>query len=144
MHRADIALVSCVKSKRAFPAQAKDLYVSTLFSGLRRYAERNSNSWFVLSAEHGLLHPDQVIAPYERTLLTMRKGERLAWAARVTEQLMPILSRDAGNCEVLFLAGDRYREFIEPFMVSRGYKVTVPLKGLPIGEQLQWLQRVNG
>jgi hypothetical protein len=143
MRRADIALVSCVKSKSLSAAQAQDLYVSTLFTGLRRYAEQHSKSWFILSAEHGLLQPEQVVRPYERTLLTMRKAERLVWAERVKEQLGPIIDRHRNTVEVLILAGDRYREFIEPFLVDRGCKVLVPLQGLAIGEQLRWLKRAN-
>ena len=78
-----IAILSCVKRKRTSAAPARDLYVSDLFRGLRRYAEARADAWYILSAEHGLLHPDQVVAPYERTLNNMRKPERLAWASRV-------------------------------------------------------------
>jgi len=71
-----IALVSCVKTKRNSAVAAKDMYISQLFVGMRRYAEQNSDDWFILSAEHGVLQPDQVIAPYERTLKTMSKLKR--------------------------------------------------------------------
>jgi Family of unknown function (DUF6884) len=78
-----VALVSCVKSKQDSPAPAGDLYTSPLFRSFRRYAEANADVWYVLSAEHGLLHPDQIVATYERTLNAMRKSDRLAWARRV-------------------------------------------------------------
>jgi hypothetical protein len=143
MHRADIALVSCVKSKGPRAAPAQDLYVSTLFTGLRQYAQQHSKSWFILSAGHGLLHPKQVVQPYERTLFTMRKAERLAWAEGVKKELAPIIDAHRNTVEVLVLAGNRYREFIEPFLVDRGCKVIVPLQGLGIGEQLRWLKRAN-
>ncbi len=77
---ARIALVSCVKSKRRSPIAARDLYTSELFRKLRRYAETHADCWYILSAEHGLLRPEQETAPYERTLNTMKKGERLACA----------------------------------------------------------------
>ena len=51
-----VALVSCVKSKQDSPAPAGDLYTSPLFRSFRRYAEANADVWYVLSAEHGLLH----------------------------------------------------------------------------------------
>ena len=63
-----IALVSCVKKKRGSAAFARDLYLSQLFRGLRCYAESHADVWYILSAEHGLLKPDQIVEPYERTL----------------------------------------------------------------------------
>ncbi|HWO69164.1 MAG TPA: hypothetical protein VNP94_00195, partial [Actinomycetota bacterium] len=44
-----IGLVGCVKSKRARPAPARDLYTSPLFRGARRFVERSCDRWFVLS-----------------------------------------------------------------------------------------------
>jgi hypothetical protein len=134
-----VALVSCVKQKCGSAAAARDLYLSQLFRGLRRYAESHADAWYILSAEHGVLHPEQVVEPYERTLNAMPKPERVAWAERVQKQLLDILPADA---EVILLAGLRYREEIEPFLRNRGFSVSVPLEGLKIGEQLQRLKQV--
>ena len=134
-----IALVSCVKQKRTSAAPARDLYVTELFRGLRRFAEARADAWYILSAEHGLLRPDQVVAPYERTLNTMRKPERLAWAARVQRQLLDVLPPSA---QVILLAGARYRENIEPFLRGKGCEVSVPLEGLALGKQLQYLKGI--
>src|SRR5262245_25038878 len=125
-----IALVSCVKEKRRSAAPARDLYLSQLFRGLRRYAENHADEWYVLSAEHGVLRPDQVVEPYERTLNNMPKRERIAWAEKVKNQLLEILPAGA---EIIVLAGLRYREDIEPFLRNRGFSVSVPLEGLKIG-----------
>jgi hypothetical protein len=105
-----VVLVSCVKTKRPEPSPAQDLYVSTLFREMRQYAVRYGDAWYVLSAEHGLLCPHEVVAPYEKTLLRMRKPERDAWAAGVRAQLDQVLQ--AGD-EVTFLAGERYREALQ-------------------------------
>ena len=134
-----VALVSCVKQKRNSAAPARDLYLSQLFRGLRRYAETHADAWYILSAEHGVLHPEQVVEPYERTLNTMPKRERITWAERVQQQLIELLPADA---EVILLAGLRYREEIEPFLRQRGFPVSVPLAGLKIGKQLQRLKQV--
>jgi hypothetical protein len=131
-----VALVSCVKSKRASATPARELYTSQLFRSLRGYAEARAEAWYVLSAEHGLLHPDQVIAPYERTLNTMRKADRLAWADRVQGQLLEVLPPGA---EVIMLAGERYRTDLVPFLRAHGFSVEVPLEGLSLGRQLQRL-----
>ena len=135
-----VALVSCVKKKSDSAAPARDLYLSQLFRGLRLYAERHSDAWYILSAEHGVLHPAEVVEPYERTLNTMPKPDRLAWAERVQRQLLELLP---ANAEVILLAGLRYREEIEPFLRQRGFPVSVPLEGLAIGKQLQWLKQAN-
>lgn len=134
---ATVVLVSCVKSKRGIASAAKDLYVSPLFRAMRKYAEKTAPAWFILSAEHGVLQPDQVVAPYERTLLKMRKSERAAWAVRAGEQLIGLLPP---GCEVVFLAGEKYREGLLPFLDARGFAVRAPMAGLPLGRQLQWLK----
>lgn len=132
-----VALVSCVKKKRETPAPAQDLYVSQLFRGLRVYAERDADAWFILSAEHGLLRPEQIVAPYERTLNTMAKADRIEWAGRVGQQLLGVLPVGA---KIVMLAGERYREFLLPLLIGHGFAVSVPLAGLKLGEQLQRLK----
>ncbi|OSI35263.1 DUF6884 domain-containing protein [Bradyrhizobium canariense] len=56
-----VAFVSCVKLKADTARPARDLYVSPWFIGARRYAERNADSWLILSAAYGLVDPDRVI-----------------------------------------------------------------------------------
>lgn len=68
----DLVLVGCVKKKLDRPAPARDLYVSDLFEKQHSYAERTGVPWFVLSAEHGLVTPDQVLAPYDLQLSAHR------------------------------------------------------------------------
>ena len=133
-----VALVSCVKQKRGLASPARDLYTSQLFRGLRRYAETHADTWYIMSAEYGVLHPDEVVEPYERTLNKMPKRDRRAWSQKVQQQLLDLLPPDA---EVILLAGQRYREDIEPFLRERGYSVSIPLQGLTIGKQLQWLKQ---
>ena len=133
-----VALVSCVKSKRKEKAPARDLYTSPLFVRMRRYAEQNADCWFILSAAHGLLPPDMIVAPYEKTLNKMAKAERTAWAEQVRRQLLEVLRPDA---KVIVLAGERYREEIVPFLDTQGFAVEIPMKGLRLGSQLSWLNR---
>ena len=57
-----IILISCVSQKLSHRAKAKDLYISTLFTLNRKYAEKlNPDKIFVLSAKHGLLDMEQEI-----------------------------------------------------------------------------------
>ncbi len=134
-------LVSCVKSKRSTPVPARDLYTSPWFRKARAFVERADGRWRILSARHGLLHPHRSIGPYDQTLRRMRVGARREWADRVLGDLDPLL--DAVD-EVVFLAGLRYREFLEAPLRARGVHVSVPMAGLPIGRQLAWLNRQGG
>jgi hypothetical protein len=64
-----VCLVSCVSSKAVRALPARDLYISALFIKARAYVESLRCPWFILSAEHGLVHPDAVIAPTRRPLM---------------------------------------------------------------------------
>ncbi len=135
-----IALVSCVKTKRATRAAAKDLYTSAWFRAARRFAESNSERWFILSAEYGLLSPEDLIDPYERTLNRMGVKERRAWAMQVCEKMEQNVERGS---HVIVLAGERYREFLVPRLKTLECEVEIPMLGLPQGRQLQWLNGKN-
>ncbi|HWB09920.1 MAG TPA: hypothetical protein VG826_11875 [Pirellulales bacterium] len=131
-----VYLISCVSQKRDQPCPACDLYVSDLFRKSRRYAEASGCPWFILSAEYGLIPPNRLVAPYERTLNRMAATERRRWAERVTDQLTTAVP-DLGT--VVFLAGKRYREFVISRLAEQHVAVLIPMQGLRIGEQLRWL-----
>ena len=134
-------LVSCVKTKAGRELAAKELYVSDWFVKARALVERSGLDWFILSAEHGLVGVDDVIAPYERTLNRMPVAERRAWAEKVVGQMEKRLP-DAD--EVIILAGKRYRENLMRYLCNRFRKVTVPMEGLTSGRQLRWLGNAAG
>ncbi len=115
--KADLCLVSCVARKLPHPAPARELYTSPWFRKVRRYVEAQGWPWFILSAEYGLVSPEQVIEPYEKTLNKMLKPERRDWAERCVRALGPHL---AGAQSVVFFAGWRYREFLAPALAGCG------------------------
>lgn len=130
-----IVLISCVSQKLPHRAQAKDLYVSTLFKLNYKYAKKlHADEIYILSAKHGLLSLTQEIDPYEQTLNNMRSAEIKVWANQVLEQLKQVCSID--ETEFTFLAGDKYRKYLLPHIKN----VIIPLEGLRIGEQLQKLK----
>lgn len=136
-----IGLVGCVSKKRDTPLPARDLYVSTLFLGRRSAVERTCSRWFILSAKHGLLTPDEVVAPYDQTLMRATTAERRAWSRAVLNALDAALGSLAGIV-VEIHAGAEYREFgLEQGLNARGAVVEVPTKGLPIGRQLAFYKR---
>lgn len=134
--RRTYVLVSCVGEKQSEPCKAADLYQSQWFIKARAYAEQTGNDWFILSALYGLVHNGDVIKPYEKTLNTMPSTERLQWAGNVFDQ---VKNRLPVGSKVIILAGGRYREHLVPSLFDAGYDVEVPMCGLGIGQQLQWL-----
>jgi hypothetical protein len=133
-----IALVSCVKKKRNGSWPARDLYLSPLFRGLRCYAERHSDAWYILSAKHFVLPPDKVVKRYERSLNDMNSDIRRKWADCVNLRLLELLPPRA---EITLLAGMMYRKDIHPFLEKHGFVVEIPLQGLGIGKQLRYLKK---
>lgn len=135
-----VVLISCVKSKLPTKAEARDLYTSAQFRGARRYAETLGGPWYVLSALYGLVEPKDEIAPYDLTLNTLPIAKRREWAEKTFDQLM---QAQPNLDDVVILAGQRYREFLVPKLVSRGINVSVPMAHLRQGEQLAWLARAK-
>src|SRR5699024_2883574 len=82
-----LVLGGCVKGKLDRPARANDLYTSPYFRKMRAYAERLPGPWFILSAEHGLVHPEQRLAPYNWYLADAGAAYRREWGPRVVAQL---------------------------------------------------------
>lgn len=135
---AKIVLISCVSKKLNHKSKAQDLYVSPLFRKNLQYARSlNPDKIFILSAKYGLLRLNEEIEPYDKTLNKMRSNEIKGWANSVLNQMRK--SADIENDEFLFLAGNNYRKFLLPHL--KHWKI--PMLGLSIGKQLQWLSKRN-
>lgn len=139
---ADIVLVSCVKTKRPESAAAKDLYISALFRKERSYAEGSGVPWYILSAEHGLVTPEQWLAPYERYLPDESSRYRESWGVKVVDDLEQIEGPLEGKV-IEIHAGIVYLEAIQSHLQSRGVVIVEPLRGLPMGKRLQWYNGGN-
>ncbi len=135
---ADVGLISCVSRKRAHATEARNLYYSPLFTKAREYVENRCDTWYILSAKHGLVSPTRVIDPYEENLNAKPRAEREQWAKRAWADLS--LCLNAGD-HVVILAGELYREFLVPCIVGQECTVEVPMEGLGIGRQLEWLSK---
>lgn len=135
--QSDIILVSCVKSKRSRPAAAKDLYTSSLFKKERAYAERSGKPWFILSAEHGLVAPDEWLAPYERYLADTTAEFRQAWGAWVAARL-ELLAGPICGAVIEVHASATYLKAAQPHLERLGAHVLDPLRGLTMGQRLAW------
>lgn len=80
-------LIPCGNAKLAHAAPARDLYTGSLFRLARRFAEARG-PWWILSAKHGLVHPDTVLEPYNVTLQgPNREDYARVWATLVAGQV---------------------------------------------------------
>lgn len=135
-----VCLVACTSRKGDQPAPAEFIYRSPLFSAARSYAEKRADQWFILSAKHGLLSPNDVIDPYNESLMSQSDSQRQKWARRVHKAFtarVPTVGR------VIFLAGSAYRSHLAPRFEEEGRETSAPMSTLGIGSQVAWLQRVE-
>lgn len=131
-----IVLISCVKTKLASPAKAKDLYVSDLFRKWWAYGGTlRPDRVFILSALYGLVDPEREIAPYEKTLNRMRVCEIRLWAEQVIAELRRVTNLESDH--FIFLAGEKYRRYLLPHLRY----TSIPLKGMGNGRQLAFLKK---
>ena len=132
-----VVLVTCVKSKGTRPAAAKDLYTSALFRKERAYAESTGVPWFILSAEHGLVAPDEWLSPYERYLADTTASYRSAWGSWVAARL-ELLIGPLRDKVVEVHAGATYLDALRAELERLGARVLDPLHGLQMGQRLAW------
>ncbi len=133
---AKIVLISCVSKKLSHKAKSEELYISPLFRMNLRYARlMKPDKIFILSAKYGLVSLNEELLPYNLTLKDMRSQEIKEWAEKVMQKLR-IVSNLAEDT-FIFLAGERYRKYLIPHIKN----FHVPLQGLGIGKQLQFLKR---
>ena len=135
-----LALISCTKRKASHACAAADLYKpSAGFSYAYRYARLVADKVLILSAKHGIVRPDQILAPYDETLQGSSQAERERWAEMVYPQLRATPEyRDARS--IVWLAGEDYRNELLTRVRGDAKRSSVPMLGLRQGEQVSWLK----
>lgn len=127
----DLVLIGCGSAKHPYPCQAKDLYTGGLFRAHWTYASTLRATIRILSAEHGLVHPRTILAPYNTKLSTLPVKARKAWAERVGADIVAMVPPGG---TIVVLAGSAYRAFQEH---TQGRTIFDPFEGLPLGKRLQ-------
>jgi hypothetical protein len=110
---------------------------SDLFSKAYAYCTEKYDKVAVLSAEYGLLFPDDIIEPYDKTLNNVSLKEREEWAEKVFEQMKSRLNLNEIG-KAYFHCGKKYRENLIPKLEEIGIAYEVPLENLGIGKQKAW------
>lgn len=137
-----VILVACSKTKHRGPCEARLLYNSPLFKKSRALAEASGSPWLILSAKHGLVHPNRVLQSYDESLDDLDAKDRRIWAKNVLSQLEHI-AEITPSTKFVGLAGSLY---LDPLRVE-GLEVLDVLAGQQIGERLHsltaWLNRTS-
>lgn len=128
-----VGAVACGKPKQPNPAPARELYNSTQFKICARFVQAYTDEWFILSALHGVLEPETVIAPYERSLASMTPEGRRNWRRKVAEQ---IASRYDGDTVFLTPAGKLYRAALPSQRTICPWDTMADMK---FGKQKRWM-----
>ena len=120
-----VFLVSCGRRKRCFAVPAKELYVSARFQRARASVEATGPPWFVISAEHGLLDPDEIIDPYDKTLKGATLEARRQWAEKVKRQMDKYLPD--GEIIVILAEEDYYKD-LTTYLKKRFAHIMIPVE----------------
>ena len=133
-----IALISCSAEKASSvnPLPARQLYRSPLFRKSVAWVEQQGLEWFVISARYGLIPAAMVLMPDDHTMRNKSPDERAAWEQQIAEQIDAYCADDK-RVEIVLLAGEAYAGWIPK--VQAFASVEQPLKGMQIGQRLQFL-----
>lgn len=116
------------------------MYTSERFILAKEAAEKLATSWFVLSAKHGLLLPNDTIERYDVNLVTLDEGQKNAWAHQVRDSV----ADSVASCDrVTFLCSDIYTERVLGNS-SPGFVVRTPLRGKSKNQQIEYLKGLLG
>ncbi|HLY30682.1 MAG TPA: hypothetical protein VKQ36_06615 [Ktedonobacterales bacterium] len=132
-----IGLVAASQRQRGDVRQAREQFdASPLFRRARDYCERTYGEWYILSARHYLLTPQQVIGPDEQRLHTLPAEERLRWATQVAQQLYTLARQRAEPLTLVLFASQRYADLLG--RVAPDLAIEQPLSGLSLRARLHW------
>lgn len=92
---------------------------------MRAYATAKNDEWYILSAKHGLVHPDTGLEPYNEFGLSKSQ------ATQIAEKLS-----EFGVATVEVVAGKKYTEPLVPALENHGIDVIDNFEGMKIGERM--------
>ena len=124
---ARVVLIGSSGATAAGPVRVADLFRSAGFVRAREHAMRSGMSWFVLSAKHGLLEADDVVAPYYLELGDSSTTYRSAWGEWVAAQLGERVQLSGVTVEVH--GGVDFAQPLRQPLSRRGAALELPLPG---------------
>lgn len=127
-----VVVIGCSGQKGTEPAPAVDLYTGSYFHQAERAARSDGRPFLVLSARYGLLHPEEVIEPYDHFVPARHLGgvEALTALLRAQRASRPDLPHAVESwCSASYSTA----------LARAGYLVATPLTGMRIGARRHWL-----
>jgi hypothetical protein len=127
VRRARVLLLGSAGATGTAAGPVAGLFQSAGFASARTYAVGSGAPWFVLSAKHGLLDPDDVISPYDVQLGDQSSAYRGAWGEWVVAQLADRVQLDGAVVEVH--GGVDFAQPLRHPLALRGAGLEIPLPG---------------
>ncbi len=121
---ADVLLLAGAGERVLVPAPAREVYRADRFQAARLRAQARGATWFVLSAEHGLLEPGEWVSPDSRDLADLAPVYRGVWAQWVLVRLESLDGPVAGR-RVHLVAPQVYVGPLAAVLQDAGAEVTV-------------------
>ncbi len=134
-----VGLLATARKKSTKSAPVTEFYQSPLFQKTLEYALHHYDRMYFYNAKDGLLLPDDIMDPYDLSIKTLTHHQREEWAQKLITQFRE--QESPSRITVYLHGGSVYRKHIEPQLQQYEYNYEVPLKGLGIGEQLNWYQK---
>jgi hypothetical protein len=134
-----VYLISCTRTKRSVPGPARDLYRSRWFQKAVAVAERQARAWYIVSAEHGLVEPERILAPYDQNLTDLSEPDIRHWATRIAETLA---QRTQSGDEVVILGENSYSAPLRSPLEAAGLRVKEPFRYRNKEERASWLDEM--
>ncbi len=129
-----LVLIPCGGKKAETPAPARDLYIGSQFKAGWKAAHALSDRVLILSALHGLVDPDDMVAPYD---LKMGQAGSVT-SARLTRQAASLGVLD--ETDVVLLLPRAYAEVALDVWPSAEWVFRAPRLG--IGRQRAMLVKI--
>jgi len=132
-----IGLVAAAKQRRGGVCQAREQFeLSPVFRRARDYCERAYDEWYILSAGHALLTPQQVIGPDGAHLHTLLAEERWRWAQQTAARLTERQRQSSEPLVFVLYASQRYAELL--LRAAPDLPLEQPLSGMALRERVRW------
>lgn len=116
--RKTLIITSCSKKKEKSnqKIESQKRYIGQIFNHTKNFANKNNYDLLIISAKHGLLHPEDKIYNYNRRLLN--KKESLKLKPKVVPKLKKILKQENYK-RIILIMGKLYRNIIEDLYDNR-------------------------
>ncbi len=129
-----LIITSCSAKKKSYRTTAADLYQGQLFKMVKKLSRINEFDYRIFSAKYGLIKPDKVIKPYEKTI--SNKTDII----RLNNRVMPkFLDLTKQYKYILLIMGSKYREVLKENKLDNVYYIKAD-KG--IGDYLKVVSKL--